>query len=247
MTEPVSTAQIHAELDRARTEFHGLAVRASDEDLARKSDGTDWTNRQLLFHMLFGYLIVQNLRVVVRFVGRAPDLAQRVFAGALDATTPVFHKVNYWGSCAGAVFVSSSSADAWLGRVIASLHRHLDCEHDWAMRRTMRFPRRWDPYFTEQMSLAEVYQPPCTSTTTGASSPSPTTRSSAESDRWPTAHRGANVRPSSGSECPASVRPALHNVSLSALVAGDVIALAGVHHKVRRDGYARSTAGRRER
>ena len=134
-----------------------MVGRATGEDLARKSDGTEWTNRQLLFHMLFGYLIVRNLRVIVRLVGRAPDRVQRGFAGALDAATPVFHKVNYWGSCAAAVFVTPRRADAWLGRVIAALHRHVDHEPDDTLRRTMRFPRRWDPYFAEQMSLAEVY------------------------------------------------------------------------------------------
>jgi hypothetical protein len=41
--------------------------------------------------------------------------------------------------------------------VIAALHRHVDHEPDDTLRRTMRFPRRWDPYFAEQMSLAEVY------------------------------------------------------------------------------------------
>lgn len=152
-----SVAEIHAELDRVRAEFRTLVARARSEELARQSDGTDWTNRQLLFHMLFGYLIVRNLRVIVRVVARAPDRVQRGFAGALDATTPVFHKVNYWGSCAGAMLVTPARADAWLGGVIASLHRHLDHESDEALRRRMRFPSRWDPYFAERMGLAEVY------------------------------------------------------------------------------------------
>jgi hypothetical protein len=48
-------------------------------------------------------------------------------------------------------------ADAWLGRVIASLHRHLDQESGKSLRRKMRFPVNWDPYFAEDMSLADVY------------------------------------------------------------------------------------------
>jgi DinB superfamily len=107
--------------------------------------------------MLFGYLVVRSLRVIVGIVGRAPDRVQRGFAGALDATTPVFHKVNYWRSCAGALMAGPARAAAWLGRVIASAHRHLDGETDQALLQTMRFPPRWDPYFAERMSLAEVY------------------------------------------------------------------------------------------
>lgn len=148
---------IHAELDRARTEFHELAKQATAADLRRQSDGTGWTNRQLLFHMLFGYLITRNLRVIVKLISRAPDGAQRGFARALDTTTPAFHRINFWGSCAGGALISPTRADAWLARVIASLHRHLDAEPDSSLRRTMRFPARWDPYFAERMNLADVY------------------------------------------------------------------------------------------
>ena len=45
----------------------------------------------------------------------------------------------------------------WMDRVIGSLHRHLDGEGSAALRRSMAFPTRWDPYFTEHMSLADVY------------------------------------------------------------------------------------------
>ncbi|WAX56700.1 hypothetical protein M6B22_19540 [Jatrophihabitans cynanchi] len=47
--------------------------------------------------------------------------------------------------------------NVWMGRVIASLHRYLDHESDRALRRTMRFPSRWDRYFTSTMSLTDVY------------------------------------------------------------------------------------------
>ena len=35
--------------------------------------GTRWTNEQLLFHMLFGYMIVQRLLVLVKVFSRLPD------------------------------------------------------------------------------------------------------------------------------------------------------------------------------
>jgi hypothetical protein len=158
LTEPPPTAaRIHAELDRARAEFHSIVGTATAAQLARRSDGTAWTNRQLLFHMLFGYLITRNLRLIVKAMSHAPQRVQHGFARALDATTPLFHRINYWGSCAGATVVSPARADAWLGRLITSLHRHLDRETEATLHRTMQFPVAWDPYFAQRMSLADVY------------------------------------------------------------------------------------------
>ena len=34
-------------------------------ELRKPTDGTRWNNEQLLFHMLFGYLLVRNLRFLV--------------------------------------------------------------------------------------------------------------------------------------------------------------------------------------
>ncbi len=158
MVEPaLARAAVHAELDRVRSEFHALVAGATAHDLQRKSEGTQWTNGQLLFHMLFGYLITRNLRLIVKLMSRAPDPVQRGFAATLDCASRPFHRINYWGSCAGASLVGPVRADAWLGRVVASLHRHLDHESGASLRLTMRFPVKWDPYFAEDMSLADVY------------------------------------------------------------------------------------------
>jgi hypothetical protein len=53
MTVPTpDLATIHAEMERARAEFHALMAKSSPAGLARLSNGTRWTNRELLFHML---------------------------------------------------------------------------------------------------------------------------------------------------------------------------------------------------
>ena len=78
---------IHAELRRAQTDFHDLVARASAQDLRRRSDGTRWTNRQLLWHMVFGYLIVRTLLPLVHaFALKAPGavLAAWVTGGPPD-------------------------------------------------------------------------------------------------------------------------------------------------------------------
>jgi hypothetical protein len=101
MTEPLDRQAVHDEMDRARATFHQLLNGASSSSLHRRSSGTRWTNEQLLFHMLFGYLIVRALLVLVRSLGRLPDGVSRVFARILNSAAGPFHMVNYLGSCGG--------------------------------------------------------------------------------------------------------------------------------------------------
>ena len=158
MGDAVITRQdVRTELDRVRRDFSDLVANSTSATLARRSNGTRWTNRQLLFHMLFGYLITRNLRVIVKLVPRLPLAAQRGFAASLDATTKPFDVINYWGSCGGGRILSPKRMDSWMGRVVASLRRHLDQESDVALNRSMPFPSRWDPYFTKNMNLLDVY------------------------------------------------------------------------------------------
>ena len=76
MTEPppsVDRAAIAADLERARVALHELVEGASAEELDRSSSGTRWTNEQLLFHMVFGYMVVRRLLILVRMISRLPD------------------------------------------------------------------------------------------------------------------------------------------------------------------------------
>jgi hypothetical protein len=145
------------ELEQARLKFHRLLEHASPEDLRRMSLGTRWTNEQLLFHMLFGYLIVRALRPLVKGFGRLPDRVSRTYARLLDSANRPFHVINYWGSRGGAAVFRGARLGRQMDRVIASLQRHVQGESDAALARHMHFPTRWDPFFADTMSLADVY------------------------------------------------------------------------------------------
>lgn len=119
---PVDRQAIHDELEDARATFHRLLNSASAAELRRPSQGTRWTNEQLLFHMLFGYLIVRSLLTLVRIVGRLPVQFGRVFARALNSVKRPLDVVNYWGSCIGAKVFNHWRMGAKFDRVIASLH-----------------------------------------------------------------------------------------------------------------------------
>ena len=157
MTVPVDRMSLHAELDGARTRFHALLEAATPEDLRKGSDGTKWNNEQLLFHMLFGYLIARALLFVMRVVSRLPTPLGRGFAGILNAPKRPFDMVNYWGSCIGVKVFDHTRMGKRFDAVVDSLHRHLDKDSEAELRRSMPYPSRWDPFFAETMTRADLY------------------------------------------------------------------------------------------
>jgi hypothetical protein len=159
-TASVGRDAIAGEMDKARQAFHRLLDHATDADLRRRSNGTKWTNEQLLFHMLFGYLVTRALLILVRIFGRLPDGASKAFAQLLDAAHRPFHLINYLGSCAGARIIPYSHMRDRFDRVITALERSLGTEHEAALRRGMFYPPTWDPFFTGYMTLADLYRYP---------------------------------------------------------------------------------------
>jgi len=151
---------IHAELERVRLDFHDLLDAASPAELRAATDGTRWNNRQLLFHMLFGYLLVRVLLVIVRGFGRLPDGASRAFAAVLNAGSRPFHVVNYVGSLGGGRVLGRRGMARLMDRVVASLQSQLRDESDARLARGMHLPVGWDPYFRDYMTLLEVYHYP---------------------------------------------------------------------------------------
>ena len=133
---------------------------ASDADLRRRSAGTRWTNEELLFHMVFGYMVVQALLPLVRLFAALPAPLSRAFAWLLNAGTAPFDAVNYLGSKAAARFFNRKRMAAKLRRVAQSMERRMERESAASMARGMSFPDRWDPFFTPWMSVADLYAYP---------------------------------------------------------------------------------------
>ncbi len=152
--------QICAELDRVRDDYRDLLETATVAELRRPTDGTRWTNEQLLFHMLFGYLLVRNLRFLVRGFSHLPDGASRRFAAFLDAGTRPFHVVNYVGSLFGARALGYPRMERLMDRVLSDLQTSVRAQPERALDRGMHFPVGWDPYFRDYMTLRDVYHYP---------------------------------------------------------------------------------------
>lgn len=86
---------VQDELREAQTDFHRLLDTATMADLARPTNETRWNNEQLLFHMLFGYMITAALLPLMRLFGRLPRGVGKGYARLLDATTRPFDAINY--------------------------------------------------------------------------------------------------------------------------------------------------------
>lgn len=156
----VDRTGIAAELERARVELHRLVDRADAADFDRRSSGTRWTNEQLLFHMVFGFMVVSRLLALVRLLGRLPTPVSRTYAMVLNAAATPFHAINYYGSCAAAAVYNRRRMAGKCDRVIARLQRKLEREPEKNFRQGMHFPVRWDPFFTDYMTLEAVYRYP---------------------------------------------------------------------------------------
>ena len=157
----IDRTEIAADLERTRVDLHRLLAEAEPLNARIKpTRGTRWTNEQLLFHMVFGYMVVQRLLILVKVFSRLPDSFSRVFVRVLNAATRPFDRINYFGSCAAAMVYNRHRMGAKMDRVIASLQRKLARESDDALGRGMQFPTRWDPYFKDYMTLEDVYRYP---------------------------------------------------------------------------------------
>ncbi|MFI6685689.1 hypothetical protein [Streptomyces sp. NPDC050485] len=110
--------------------------------------------------MLFGYILIRPLLVVMRGFGRLPQGADRVFARLLDSAAGPFDAVNYLGPVAGVRVYGRRRMGAKFDRVIAGLHHRLDATPEAAFGRGMHYPARWDPFFRDFMTVADLYRYP---------------------------------------------------------------------------------------
>jgi hypothetical protein len=152
----VNRDDLTEELREAQEDFHQLLDRAGQKDLRRRTNGTRWTNRQLLFHMMFGYIIVRTLMPLVHLLGRLGW--SRRFAATLNALHRPFHVINYLGSCGG----GSTTVPPAHGRSDGHHHDRHPTEALRGDRRRPRtdhaFPRPLGPVLSTHDERGDVYQ-----------------------------------------------------------------------------------------
>jgi hypothetical protein len=156
----IDRTAVHEELERVRQRFARHIAEMTAADLARPSNGTRWTNRQLLFHMLFGYIIVRRLVWMVKLFSYLPRPATKPFAALLNAATTPFDWANYFGPLVGARIISPVRMQRWLDGLTIWLEKDVNRQSAKGLARGMYYPEKWDPYFKPYMTLAELYRQP---------------------------------------------------------------------------------------
>lgn len=148
------------ELSRAPGAYRRLLAAAAPDSLSRRTLGTRWTNREMLFHLLLGYGLVRMLLPLVSVMDRLPSWVPRGFAAVLNAAAAPFHVVNYLGSVVGGRLLTTRRMETLFERTCTALARRLSGQDPADLQRGMPFPTRWDPFFTTRMSVLDVYHYP---------------------------------------------------------------------------------------
>jgi hypothetical protein len=160
VSDSVVGKRIRDELEETRREFHALLTSLSAADWDAPSRNPAWTNGQVVFHMLFAFLLIPSLFWLIRFWSRLPDSYSRAFARMLDFSTPLFNRVNALGPRGQAVVFGRRRAGPIYDRVHRSILRQVDSikDDDWG--RGMSYPRRWDPDFGAFMTFESLFRYP---------------------------------------------------------------------------------------
>lgn len=153
-------AELTAELAAVHAAFHALLAARSDADLREPSRNPGWTNGEVLWHMVFGFVILAALARLVRAFARLPRRYSKRFARLLNRATGTFNRVNAWGARGGARVFTRRRIGPRFDRAYAAVLRLVATAGDdeWAL--GMHYPTRWDHLFHDYMTLEDICRYP---------------------------------------------------------------------------------------
>ncbi|HXF61295.1 MAG TPA: DinB family protein, partial [Caldilineaceae bacterium] len=153
-------SSILAELEAARLVFHALLDSLSEEDLQRASANPAWSNRQILFHMLFGFLLLPSLLGIALIFSRLPSSYSRRFAALLNRLEKPFNVINALGPQGGGRVFTRQGLRSSFDWVHTLMMKWVQALPEAELQRGMYYPARWDPLFRDYMTIAEILRFP---------------------------------------------------------------------------------------
>lgn len=155
-----SKNKTNQDYEYARKEFHKLINSLSSGDLRKRSHNPGWTNGEILFHILLGFIVVHLLFPLVMLFGKLPKSWSKIFSGILNASTPVFNVLNAIGARIGGRLLSKKSLEEKFDWVISKILNKLNKLESQEFDRGMYFPDKWDDLFKEFMTIRELFSYP---------------------------------------------------------------------------------------
>jgi hypothetical protein len=153
----VTRARLKAELLAAHREFHAMAATLSEEAWNDSSHNPGWTNGQVLFHVLLGFILVLPLARLLVLFGHLPRVLGSTFAGLLNLATPLFHRINAMGPRAAARTLGRARVIRRFDQVHGAILTRLAKVRPGQWDLMMTYPTRWDPRFRRDMRLEDLF------------------------------------------------------------------------------------------
>ena len=149
---------VRADLLWVAGDFRRIVESAAAAELDLPTDGTRWTNRQLLFHMVLGQNIALSAIPLFGLFSRLPPPASRSWSRLLDACAGPYNWVNWAGSAAAGQALPPAAMQRMMDRTTRTILAWYDRADETALGRGMTMPASWDPYFTPWMSRRDALE-----------------------------------------------------------------------------------------
>ena len=149
---------VRQELLWIAADFRSIVLGASADELDLPSNGTRWTNRQLLFHLALGQNIALAAIPLLGLFSHLPPGASRRWSRILDSCSGPYNWVNWAGSAAAGRVLPPQAMARMMDRTTAVIVHWYSRADSKALDRGMTMPVRWDPYFLPWMSRRDILE-----------------------------------------------------------------------------------------
>jgi len=156
-TTEMIAESISRELEATRASFHEVLDSMHEGDFHRQSLNPGWSNGEILVHILFGFIVLNVLLPMAKVWGKYPPDSSKPFAALLNALTKPFNWINELG----ARFQSKIFTYRRLGILFDRYYDRLTLKasrikpEEWDQ--GMHYPTRWDPNFSDFMTLEKLF------------------------------------------------------------------------------------------
>jgi hypothetical protein len=148
---------VRAELLWIAADFRKIVQDVLADELDRPSNGTRWTNRQLLFHLVLGQNIALAAIPLLGLFSRLPPSASRNWSRLLGACAGPYNWVNWAGSAAAGQVLKPESMMRMMDRTTRTIVDWYDRAGAETLNRGMTMPTSWDPYFQPWMDRRAIF------------------------------------------------------------------------------------------